>query len=357
MPIALDATYSIGRNLSGVGVYSRAILFGLARAHPEERFQFCYRPHRFLRSFRDSLPRNAGRRLLSGIPRARLFHALNQRVDAPSTRRGLGQRGAGGTKVVSTFHDLFVLAGDYSSLEFRARFAAQAREAAARSDMIIAVSQFTASQVVELLGIESSRIRVVHHGVHVPLPLPVPVADADPPRRENLVLSVGAIQRRKNTARLVKAFEAMPQGWRLALAGSPDGYRAAEELEAVEKSPRRADIAVMGYVNETELDDLYRRASIVAFPSLDEGFGFPVLEAMAHGVPVVASNRSAVPEVAGNAAILVDPFETGAIADALDRLASDPQLREDLAQHGRERAREFTWESAVEKTWRVYAET
>src|SRR6185503_5622038 len=99
--IALDATYSLDPNLSGVGVYSREILFGLTRAHPKNRFLFYYRPHRFLHSFRDPLPRNASRRVLRGAPKGDLFHALNQRVDTPANR------------TVSTFHDLFVITGEY----------------------------------------------------------------------------------------------------------------------------------------------------------------------------------------------------------------------------------------------------
>ncbi len=336
MSIALDATYSLGRNLSGVGVYSREILFGLACAHREEKFLFSYRPHRFLRSFQEALPPNARRRLLRGVPRADLFHALNQRVDLRARR------------TVSTFHDLFVMTGEYSKPDFRSRFTAQARSAAEQSDLIIAVSRFTASQVEQLLGVEPARIRIVPHGVH----LPAPREQA----RENLVLSVGAIQRRKNVARLVKAFETMPAGWSLVLAGAADGYGAAEELRAVERSPRRADISVPGYVPAASLESLYRRARIFAFPSLDEGLGMPVLEAMAHGAAVITSNRSALPEVAGEGALLVNPEDIDDIATALARLAADEVLRERLAARGLERARQFTWESAVERTWAVYRE-
>ena len=335
MTIALDATYSLGKNLSGVGVYSREIMFGVARAHPEEKFHFCYRPHRFLRSLEDTLPPNASRRLLRGAPSAGIFHALNQRVDAK------------GGRTVSTFHDLFVMTGDYSSPEFRARFTAQARAAAARSDLIIAVSKFTAAQVEHLLAVEPSRIRVVHHGVRShPLTTPNP-------ENENLVLCVGVIQRRKNIARLVKAFEGLPDSWRLALAGAPDGFGAAEELRAVDESPARDRIGVLGYVTSAELDSLYRRASMFAFPSLDEGFGMPILEAMAHGVPVLTSNCSAMPEVAGDAALLADPLNIG---DALLRLAEDQSLRDDLIRRGLEHIKQFTWESAIEKTWAVYEE-
>ena len=338
MHIALDATYSLDRNLSGVGVYSREILFGLARSHPQDRFLFCYRPHRFLRSFRDALPRNASRRILRGAPKADLFHALNQRVDAPARR------------TVTTFHDLFVITGEYSTPEFRERFTEQARQAARRSDLIIAISRFTANQVEEFLGVEPERIRVIPHGVHVP-----PEA-AQNTARQNLVLFVGAIQRRKNVRALVRAFERMPASWRLALAGAADGFGAAEELHAVESSPRRSDIDVLGYVTQAELEALYRRARIFAFPSLDEGFGMPVLEAMANSVPVITSQRSALPEVAGDAALLVNPDDPEEIAAALVRLASDEALCDDLARRGRERALQFSWESTLAKTWDVYRE-
>jgi len=330
--IALDATYSLGKNLSGVGVYSREILFGLAAAHPQEKFRFYYRPHRLLKSFHETLPKNASRRILRCAPSADIFHALNQRVDAKARR------------TVSTFHDLFVMTGDYSSPDFRARFTTQARDAAERSDLIIAVSSFTASQVEELLNVERSRIRVVHHGVRAP---------AVTTKKETLVLSVGAIQRRKNIARLVKAFEILSDSWRLALAGAPDGFGAAGELRAVEESPARARIDVLGYVSPAQLDSLYCRASIFAFPSLDEGFGMPILDAMAHGIPVIASNRSAMPEVAGDAALLVDPLNIG---DALVRLAGDESLRDDLSRRGFERIKQFSWDRAVEKTWAVYDE-
>lgn len=336
MPIALDATYSLGRNLSGVGVYSRRILSGLAQAHPEEDFLFCYRPHRFVRSYRESLPANAVRRLLLGSPPGDVFHGLNQRIDARARR------------TVCTFHDLFVLTSEYSTREFRDRFAAQARRAAELSDLIVTVSRFTALQVEQLLGVEPARIRVIPHGADI--------APASAMPRENLVLFVGAIQRRKNVANLVRAFEQMPQGWRLALAGAPDGYGAAEELCAVEGSPRRASIDLLGYVSHAELERLYERAAIFAFPSLDEGFGMPVLEAMAHGVPVITSNRSALPEVAGDAALLVDPSDVDAIGDAMLTLALDPTLRDQFTQHGLDRARQFTWKSAAEQTWAAYQE-
>jgi glycosyltransferase involved in cell wall biosynthesis len=336
VPIALDATYSLDRNPTGVGVYSREILHGLAAAHPREEFLFCYRPNRFVRSYRAKLPSNAVRRLLIGTPPGDLFHALNQRLDARARR------------AVTTFHDLFVFTAEYSGPDFRARFMEQARRAAAFSDAIIAVSEFTARQIETLLHVPPERIRVIPHGVRVPSPSTA--------SREKLVLFVGVIQRRKNVARLVEAFGALPGDWRLALAGAPTGFGAKEALDAIERSPRRASVDLRGYVSAADLENLYSRASIFAFPSLDEGFGMPVLDAMAHGVPVITSNTSALPEVAGDAALLVDPRDTEAIADALQKLVLDESLRAGLVARGLTRARQFTWESAVQKTWTLYGE-
>ena len=345
MKIALDATYSLGPNLSGVGVYSREVLYGLARAHPEAGYLFCYRPQRYFRSFFNRLPGGCHRRFLGkGWPAsADLFHGLNQRIHfaldgSPRNRR-----------TVSTFHDLFVMTGEYSTPEFRQRFSAQARVAAERSDLIITVSRFTAGQVEALLHVEPARIRVIPHGVRRVSP------DAAVRTREQMVLFVGAIQRRKNIVRLIEAFEQVAAGWTLVLAGST-GFGAEEALERIEASPRKGDIRVLGYVTDAVLEDLYSRASVFAFPSLDEGFGMPVLDAMARGLPVLASNVSAIPEVAGDAALLVDPADTTSIAEGLRRLTEDQPFRNRLAEQGLLRSAGFSWERTVEETWKVYQE-
>jgi glycosyltransferase involved in cell wall biosynthesis len=331
--IALDATYSIGNNLSGVGLYSSEILHGVAEAHPEVRFEFCYRPHRYMRARAVSMPQNARRRLLAepfGPRSADLFHGLNQRLPRMRLRR-----------TVVTFHDLFVMTGEYSTPEFRARFTEQARDAARRADAVIGVSEFTKSQVVSLLDIPAGQIHVIHHGVRK--------LDYPEMTRERVILCVGAIQKRKNIARLIDAFRTVDRSWELVLTGAA-GYGAEEILRDL--PPR---VTVTGYISEQQLAQWYRRAMIFAFPSLDEGFGMPVLEAMAAGTPVLTSNRSALPEVAGDAALLVDPEDTQAIAEALRNLTQDEDLRLDLARRGKDRASRFTWDQAVRETWRVYS--
>jgi glycosyltransferase involved in cell wall biosynthesis len=329
----------LGEALSGVGLYSREILLGTAAAHPEVRFDFCYRTHRYLRSWREELPSNARRRLLAepwGPRSAGLFHGLNQRLPRLPMRRA-----------VATFHDLFVLTGEYSTREFRDRFTAQARDAAARADLLIAVSEFTKGQIVALLGVEPSKVRVVHHGVRGLAYPPSP--------RAKVILNVGAIQKRKNIERLVEAFEEVDASWKLLLAGSA-GYGSAEILARIERSPARGRISLLGYVSAADLAAHYAAAEIFAFPSLDEGFGMPVLEAMAAGAAVLASRASALPEVAGDAALLVDPTDADAIGQGLRELTENEDLRREFTRRGTERARLFTWEKAVGETWDVYRE-
>jgi glycosyltransferase involved in cell wall biosynthesis len=342
LPIALDATYSLGPALSGVGVYSREILNGLAAREPSEHWDWFYRSNRYWRARRLPKPPNVIRRFLSdswGNRSANIFHGLNQRLPKRRFRRQ-----------VTTFHDLFVLSGEYSTPDFRARFALQARKAAAGSDLIIAVSAFTASQVEHYLRIPAARIRVIHHGV-VPRTIPnLP--------REKVVLCVGAIQKRKNQVTLIRAFRAMPPDWSLVLAGSL-GYEAAEaEKEALKGVDAIASdrIRITGYLTEAEIAEWYSRASIFAFPSLDEGFGMPALEAMAAGVPVIAGNRSALPEICGDAAEQVDSESEEQLASALQRLATDHARRTELIQRGFLHSKRFTWENAVTQTTAVYRE-
>ena len=348
MKIALDATYSVGDALSGVGVYSRELLQRLPRAHPEAAWDWFYRSQRYWRSLGQAKPPNVTRRFLAdsfGDRSAELFHGLNQRLPKRRFRRQ-----------IATFHDLFVLSGDYSSPEFRTRFAAQARDAAQASDLIIAVSEFTARQVEEHLSVPSSRIRVVHHGV-VPRELPPRelLPSSGEKLREKLVLCVGAIQRRKNQARLVRAFRALPEDWTLILAGS-SGFAAEDTLREIAESGCASRIRVTGYLSDAEIAGLYARASIFAFPSLDEGFGMPVLEAMSAGVPVVTSNRSALPEIAGGCALLIDPERDEELSGALILLAKDEKIRKEFAELGKSHASAFTWARAAESTAAVYRE-
>ena len=341
MIAALDATYSVGPSLSGVGVYSRELLHALAGLRTGDTFLHCYRPHRLWRGIQEPRPANAYAAPLfdSWAPfRCDLFHGLNQRLPGHRFHR-----------TVCTFHDLFVMTSEYSTPEFRSRFTSLAKQAAERADLIICVSEFTARQAETLLHVERSRLRVVHHATRfVETP-----ADA---AREPWILHVGAVQTRKNLVRLIEAFEiAAPAPWRLVLAGG-DGFGAGEVRSRALSSPAVDRIDFVGWVDDRRLAALYARSSLFAFPSLDEGFGIPVLEAMAWGLPVIASNRSSLPEVCGDAALLVDPVYAEALGAAIHALIEDPARAAGMAAKGRERARRRPWSAAAAETFRVYAE-
>jgi glycosyltransferase involved in cell wall biosynthesis len=350
--VAVDATYSLGPAPSGVAVYCSSLLRHVTRRAPADRFLLCYRANRFLRAWKSPKPApNCARRLLEErveflfARQADVFHGLNQRLPRCKLRRA-----------VTTFHDLFVMTGDYSTPEFRQRFTELARDAARRSDHIIAVSAFTASQIIELLGVPREKISVIHHGVE---PLPeFPEQELDAFRRDNgvskpFLLHIGAIQKRKNIARLIEAFERLPADFSLLLAGSA-GYGSEEILQQVERSSARGRIHRIGYVDQGTLARLYRAATALAFPSLDEGFGLPVLEAMGAGLPVVTSDRSATAEIAGEAAVLVDPYDVESIHHGLQRVLTDQSLRDELRGKGLSRASGFRWESAADQTLAVY---
>jgi glycosyltransferase involved in cell wall biosynthesis len=351
--IGIDASYSIDRQPTGVGIYSRRLIEALAAQTPANEFTLCYRANRYLRSWRGPLPTNCRRALLESIAlpgltrRLDLFHGLNQRLPELRFRRA-----------VSTFHDLFVISNEYSTADYRARFTQLAKHAAERSDRIAAVSMFTADQAAELLGFPRERIAVVPHGVD---PLPeFSAGQLNAFRQERglqrpFLLNVGALQERKNIVRLVEAFERLPGDLLLVLAGS-SGYGGERIAERIAASPVRGRIVQLGYVDDAVKAKLYRTAQALAFPSLDEGFGIPILEAMSAGLPVLTSDCSAMPEVAADAAVLVDPRDSEAIADGLRRIVEDENLRQDLRRRGLARAAGFTWLRAAEKMLALYRE-
>lgn len=352
MRIALDASHVFDRSPTGVSVYSRRLLQELLALEPDAHLLLAYRANRFGRAMLAPKPAgNSTRVLLEPFStplwagQAGLFHGLNQRLPEIAF-----------PKRVVTFHDLFVMTAEYSDADFRRRFSEQAREAVKRADHVVAVSQHTAGHVAELLGFPETKISVIPHGVDSPARVPRE-KEQDFRRRFNIqdpfFLSVGSIQTRKNTERIVQAFELLDGTATLVLAGG-QGFGAQATLARIESSPAKDRIRLLGYVDDADRQLLYQSATALVFPSLDEGFGIPILEAMAAGLPVVASNRSALPEVAGDAAVLVDPFSIEEIRFAMERLLTDTSLRADLAQLGRARAAGFTWKAAAKSTWDVY---
>jgi glycosyltransferase involved in cell wall biosynthesis len=171
----------------------------------------------------------------------------------------------------------------------------------------------------------------------------------------DFILFVGMIEPRKNLENLVDAFLAasLPQRCDLVLVGSL-GWGYSELLQKIGASNNKGCIRMPGYVQDTDLPALYSAATAFVYPSFYEGFGLPILEAMACGAPVITSSVSSLPEVAGDAALFVDPTDTKALASALQRIFEDSSLRQDLSRRGRQRSSLFTWQQSAEKTLAVY---
>lgn len=171
------------------------------------------------------------------------------------------------------------------------------------------------------------------------------------------ILTVGRIEPRKNLLRLIQAYDKLRQtkkfSGKLVIVGAK-GWDAEKFEEALRKSPFKNDILWLGYLPDTALVSLYHAASVFAFVSLYEGFGFPLLEAFACGVPVVASSASSLPEIGGEAAIYVNPFDTEAICQGLDVALHDQEKRTELVQKGRTRLSHYSWEKTARETFKHY---
>jgi glycosyltransferase involved in cell wall biosynthesis len=231
------------------------------------------------------------------------------------------------------------------------------RRAVRQADAIITVSQNTANDLVRYARADPARIHVV------PLAASLPATEADPAealKRMKItppyLLFVGTLEPRKNLVRLVRAYRRAVAGaglpHRLVLAG-PLGWRPRPLLREIAVDGP-GEILLTGKRSPEELDALYRGAAAFAYPSLYEGFGLPVLEAMARGVPCIVSTTSSLPEVAGDAALAVPPRSVSGLAAAIERVLTDEAEAARLSNAARARAEEFSWEQTARTTLKVY---
>jgi len=233
----------------------------------------------------------------------------------------------------------------------------------ARASRVLVPTETSRRELLESYRIAAEKIAVIPYGVSqhfngggaASAPLPE-WGEWTRSLSSTFILYVGRFHVRKNLERLIRAFALLrhrDERVQLVLVGRDfwDRERVQAQINALRLEN---DVLCPGHVEDAALEFLYRKAAAFAYPSLHEGFGFPPLEAMARGVPVLASNVSAVAEVLGDAALLVDPLDTEAIADGLARILADSELRERLIAKGRDRVRRFTWDRTAQATLEVY---
>ncbi len=226
---------------------------------------------------------------------------------------------------------------------------------ARRARLVLTPSSATRDDVVRLLGIDPGRVRVIPYAA--PPGFDPPDRPADP-TGPPYFLFVGNLEPRKNLARALRAFARIAPSLpdhRFVIAGAP-GWKYEDVMREVARPDLVGRVDLRGYVAENALPALYRNATAFVYPSLYEGFGLPVIEAMACGTPVLTSNVAALPELAEGAAVLVDPLDEAALADAMHALGTDAGLRARLRAAGPARAARYSWERTCDLTLEAYRE-
>lgn len=367
MLIGIDASRTTVSQRTGTEGYSLHIINGLIALGPEHQFRLYVRdePGPGLFPQQDNVE-------VRYINQPRLW-----------THRGLGPEvrsnppdvlfvpahvipwpGVGSVPSVVTLHDLGYLhyPGKHALLD-RMYLNWSTRHSASTATRVITPSKATAHDLNQLNNISLDKISVVYSGVTDFLNPGIPAEDIAEMRLHfgidgPYIMHVGRVEPRKNLGRLVQAFARIKPNHpdlKLVLAGRPGRDSAALQTQ-VEELGLADDVLFAGYVPDEMLPALYCAADLYAFPSLYEGFGFPALEAMASGTPVVCSNTSSLPELVGDAALTVPPTDIGLMANALERVLTDPDLSASLVHKGLERVAAFTWESASQHTLEVLAD-
>ena len=366
MKVALHVDQLYSPTPGGIGTYIRELAPALIRYDPSlELVLFHSRfgpelPERWMREFpveelaastKTLYPRwsTVGRPTLpSSIRSSDVIHASNPAAVPPA---GAGQR------LVVTVHDLaFERFPSAFPRAWRTLYRLGVRAAVRRAHAIITPSRNTAEDLLTSTKVDPHRLHVVPLAASLPRSgLDVAETVAKLKVRAPYVLFVGTLEPRKNLVRLVRAYRrvastGVPHS--LVLAGPLGWHHEALMRELTLEGP--GEIVMTGPLSAEELDVLYRAADVFAYPSLYEGFGLPVVEAMTRGIPTVTSSTSSLPEVTGDAALGVDPRSVREIAKAIQTLCGDVSLAQEVAVKSQEQARRFSWGETAAKTLQVY---
>jgi glycosyltransferase involved in cell wall biosynthesis len=362
MKIAIDV-HSLGTQSGGNETYFRQLVRGLIQDKSDNRYHLFYSYPSAINEFQwdarftfSKIPTDPIRRNCFSLPhllretKPEVFHC--QYVKPPFVQ----------TRTVVTIHDLAHehYPGFFHPLE-AFRMKKLVRWTAGRVDHILTVSEFSAADIAKRFDVPRKKITVAYQAA-APAFRPRDAAQCREHVAKNygidspFILYVGRIQARKNLPRLVEAYARVrKQGFtaKLVMVGKKD-WQSERLMEKIKELGLETSVIFPGFVPFDDLPLFYNAAEVFVFPSFFEGFGLPVVESMASGVPTITSFGSSLEEVAGDGALLVDPRDTGSIADALSRLLGDPGLRRDLASRGIKRSAEFKSGDLAQKALDVY---
>jgi glycosyltransferase involved in cell wall biosynthesis len=367
--IAIDAS-AVPKQMAGAGVYTYQLVRALAHLGCQHELFVFARPGLFddLAEHLRIVPVETSSRAArlaweqTALPlqlrrlRIDLLHSPHHHTPIVA-QLPLGTR----TKLVVTVHDVtFMLLPERYPLRRRLYMEAVTRAGVRVADAIITASQAVSRDVVDRLGVSPERIVAIPEAAgeryHPASPTDIERVRANYGLPGRYLLSVGSLEPGKNRARLFRAMAWLRDKGiecTTVVVGQP-AWKYEADYDLVRELGLSGCVIFLGYVPDADMPALYSGATLLAFPSLYEGFGLPVLEAMACGTPVVTSAVSATAEVAGAAALLVDPYNTGAIASAIERLLHDDALRDELRALGLVRSQEFSWERTARETLLLY---
>jgi glycosyltransferase involved in cell wall biosynthesis len=367
------------KQMTGVGTYIYNLFFNLVKYHPEfayklftsslrDRWSLPFNENSDIKIYDKRVPVKLVDMLFTKLPilkmeyltgRIDLFHSPNP-VLPP----------LGKCARIVTVHDIYFLKNpEQTQKASREVFSRRMKRDLERADRIICVSRFTANEVIEYFGTDEEKVRVIHHGIdHVDSSL----SNADSKKDntnirqkynitedEKLILYIGTIEPRKNPLLLIKAFELLcdssKEKLRLVIGGGY-GWGIDEIRRVIENSGQRQRITVTGYLPRNDIELFYKESDVLVFPSYYEGFGLPIVEAMAIGLPVITASRSSMPEVGGDAAIYFENDDPGELAELMKDVLVNSRLREEYIKRGIKHSSNFRWRKAADETASLYRE-
>jgi glycosyltransferase involved in cell wall biosynthesis len=368
MRIALNARHLLVDRLEGVGIVTDEVMKRIVHAHPEDQFEYY-----FDRKYNQRFVHGANVRPFALYPVTRLPILIRYWLNTPVRRQAVKAKAnvffspdgfiplGMSIPKVSMVHDVAYLRyPEHLPPRIRAFYKKWMPRFLAYTDHIITVSEFSKKELMAGYQIPDDKISVVYNGVtDIYKPLDQEASERARKRFAGghpYFLYLGAIHPRKNVKTLIHAFEQFKSKTahhhQLVIAGRAS-WHTEDVFEAIEKSPFKCSIHLPGYVPTADAVHLVGGAEAMIYPSVYEGFGIPLVEAMACGVPVICSNVSSLPEVAGNAALLFEPHDIDALALHMKRIVEEEVLRKELITLGHERSKYFSWDKSAEKVYEI----